>query len=204
MTEQQTAPEQQADPTPAPPAEKGDKGEAKPKEPDTPMIPKARFDEVNSKLREYQEAEKKRADERNKAEGKFDEAVKQRDQYQAQAEKWAKYATERLESISAKLSDEGREALSVLPEDTDLSVRLALAEKLAGQIKKPDPAVGSAGGSAAPEKGGLIPPEVTTPDAYRTWVANLGLSKDPKDRSLLVDRASREAMREEARRKGFS
>lgn len=173
--------------------------------PETPMIPKARFDEVNGKLKELKKAadelealKQAQADEAAAKANDIEKFKSERDQYKSQAAMWEEYATSKLEALTEQLDDTGKGVLEQLGDDVALHKRVAIAEQLAAQ-KKADPGMGTKGGKASGDVGGLIPSEVGSMGEYHTWMANL--SMDPEGRALLADRQKMAKIRDEARRK---
>jgi hypothetical protein len=77
-----------------------------------------------------------------------------------------------------------------------LETRVAVAEKLVGTKKQPDPGFGSGGGKGNTGAGGLIPSNVTSLSEYHTWIANLGGTNE--GRVLLSDRTKMAQVRAEA------
>lgn len=175
------------------------------KQPDSPMIPKARFDEVNERLKslkkvadEFEALKQAQADEAAQKSNDIEKFKTERDQYKGEARQWQSYAEGKIETLAEQLDDSGKAILEQLGDEVPLAKRLAIAEQLSSQ-KKPDAGMGTTGGKSSGDVGGIIPPEVGSMAEYHNWMANL--QSDPKGRALLGDRKKMAAIREEARRK---
>jgi len=175
--------------------------------PETPMIPKPRFDEINRRLKaaepavaELEQLKQAQADEEARKAGDIEKLIQERDTHKSEAQQWRDYATSKLESMSDGLDDAGKAILDDLGDEVPLSKRLAIAEKLASN-KKSAAGFGTSGGKQAADNAGLIPPEArTSRAAYDHWLAEITTSGDPAQMAVLVDSKKRAQLEEEARR----
>jgi len=172
---------------------------------DTPMIPKARFDEVNGKLKELKSAAEElealkqaQADEAAQKANDIDKFRTERDSYKTEAEQWRTYATAQIEAVAGQLDDAGRGILEDLGEDVPLHKRLAVAQKLAGS-KKTEPGFGTNGGKGTAESSGVIPAEVKTKQDFHQWWA--GLLRSPEGRMKAADSGFNEKVKAERLRR---
>jgi hypothetical protein len=173
--------------------------------PETPMIPKPRFDEINKRLKDAEKAKAEleqlkqaQADEEARKAGDIEKLIQERDTHKSEAQQWRDYATSKLESLSEGLDDAGKAILDDLGDEVPLSKRLAIAEKLASQTKT-EPGFGSHGGKAKGDEGGLIPPSVTSYADFQQWYLNL--ANTPDGRAMLRDHAKMTQVQAEAAKK---